>query len=91
MYTETVVRSALVRFHVSRYSLSRIIDVTSSLYRKTRTQNDSSMSQIQSNNISSAILEILVDGLRLKTRILPSTLTSILEVSRALSCSVVIL
>jgi hypothetical protein len=39
------------------------------------------MTQLQSNDIASVICHILADGLRQKIRILPSTLTSILEVS----------
>jgi hypothetical protein len=71
-----IIRSTLVKFRVTVPSLSRILDVTSSLQRKTRAQDGA----LHTNNIASAVAEFLVDGLRMKTRIIPSTLTSIIDV-----------
>jgi len=76
-YTETVLRVALNRLSVKTTSLSRLLHVTSNLYRKAQPYNTTAG---QSNAIVPAILEILADGLRMKARVLPSTLTSMLEV-----------
>lgn len=76
---ETVLRVALLRFHVSAQSLSRILDVTSTLHRRTLSQHGP-VGPDQTNIIAQVILEVLADGLRIKARVLPSTIESILEV-----------
>jgi hypothetical protein len=81
---ETVLRVALLRFHVNTQSLSRILHVTSTLHRRTLSQHGQGGPD-QTNTVAQVILEVLADGLRMKVRILPSTLNSILEVS-LISC-----
>jgi hypothetical protein len=81
MYTEAVLRASLVRFHVTTTCLSHLLTITATLPWKINLQNPTSMAQLQSNSIASAICDILAHGLRQKIRILPSTLTFILEVS----------
>lgn len=71
---------ALVRFRVDATAISRVLHVTSTLYRKNTAQNGVVNGVFQSNNITSTVLEILADGLRMKARVLPSTLISMLEV-----------
>lgn len=76
MYTDTVLRVALNRLNVTTASLSRLVHVTTNLYRKVQPRDPTG----QSNSIVMVIFEILSDGLRMKARVLPSTLTSMIEV-----------
>lgn len=71
-YTDTVMRIALNRMNVNASCLSRLLHVTSSLFRKTEAAH--------ANNLASVVFEVLADGLRLKARIMPATLTAMLEV-----------
>lgn len=79
-----MLRIALVKFHVNTESLSRVLHVTSTLYRRSRgitqAQNVHPI-QSQSNTIANVILETLVNGLRLKARLQSTTIMSILEAS----------
>ncbi|KAG6850997.1 hypothetical protein H0H93_004484 [Arthromyces matolae] len=70
-YADTILRVLLSRSNVGTEGLSRLLQATSSPQRNSA--NDS-------NNVLNSLLEILCDGLKLKARILPSTLNSILEV-----------
>jgi hypothetical protein len=72
----------LVRFHVTTESLLRLLQVTATLYRKAHRREDSTPNQIPSNIIANAVVDILTDGLRMKTRVLPVTLGSLAEVSQ---------
>lgn len=76
-YTDTVLRVALNRLNVNTTSLSRLLQVSTTLYRKT-TLSDTSP---PINGIVLVVFEILSDGLRMKARALPSTLKSMLEVT----------
>lgn len=71
----------LSRFHVSAESLKSIFGVTSTIYKRYNAKNMVGEKQRSSNEITSAILEILSDGLRGKARVPSSTLASIVEVS----------
>lgn len=77
---ETMLRIALAKFYVSTESLSRVLHVTSTLHRKSRTVTQGQPSHPQSNNIANIILEMLTNGLRLKVRMQPATMISILDV-----------
>ena len=80
LYLENVLRATLLRFHASPESLKRIFRVTSALYKRYNAQNQSGGKEVSANNITDTMLEILSDGLRGKTRIPSSTISSILEV-----------
>ncbi|KAF8212195.1 hypothetical protein K438DRAFT_1231208 [Mycena galopus ATCC 62051] len=71
---DTILRGAMHRLSVDVPSLSRLIHVSASLYRK----NHPGESTLTSPIIL-VIFEMLADALRLKTRTLPSTLRSMLE------------
>ncbi|KAE9396073.1 hypothetical protein BT96DRAFT_997116 [Gymnopus androsaceus JB14] len=73
-YTDTVLRVALNRMLVDTATLSRLVQVTATLYRKGPT-----LSGEPSNNVILVIFEILNDALRLKARVLSGTLKSMLE------------
>ncbi|KAJ7774854.1 hypothetical protein B0H16DRAFT_1508657 [Mycena metata] len=72
---DAMLRGVLLRLSVDVASLSRVIQVTTSLYRRTHPG--------ESGNPSSPIIlivfEMLADALRLKARTLPGTLRSMLE------------
>ncbi|KAF9075268.1 hypothetical protein BDP27DRAFT_1315801 [Rhodocollybia butyracea] len=73
-YTDTVLRAALNRMNVDSTALSRLVQVTATLYRK-----GPSVSGEPSNNVILVIFEILNEGLRLKARVLPGTVKAMLE------------
>jgi putative NIF3 family GTP cyclohydrolase 1 type 2 len=75
-YVDTVMRVVLNRLSISTKSLSRLIQATANLFRK----HQPSDSTPPVNNVVALIFEILSDGLRMKARISPSTLRSMLEV-----------
>lgn len=77
-YVDTVMRVILNRLSISTKSLSHLIQATASLFRKQQS-NDSAPT---ANGVVPLIFEMLLDGLRMKARILPSTLRSMLEVSK---------
>ncbi|KAG6814363.1 hypothetical protein H0H92_010949 [Tricholoma furcatifolium] len=71
---DTVMRVLLSRLKVGVEGLSSLLQVTHTLHRKP-TANDASTA----HPILALLFEVLGDGLRLKARILPSTLNSIAE------------
>lgn len=75
-YTNTVLRVILNRLNVDTASLSRLIHVTASVYRKTHFADTNGAIM----GIIPIIFEVLGDGLRMKARVLPATLKSMLEV-----------
>jgi hypothetical protein len=79
MYLETILRAVLVRFHVSRQCLIRVLNVTTSAYRRTKSQS-SANEQGSLNHITIAFLEILSEGLRRRARISSLTITAMVEV-----------
>ncbi|KAF8636667.1 hypothetical protein AX17_003473 [Amanita inopinata Kibby_2008] len=72
-YVENVIRIILTRLAVTFSSLFRLLSATQSLQRR----NDS---VIFSNGIPQVIFEVLGDGLRLKARVPPCTLTTLSQV-----------
>ncbi|KAI5122947.1 hypothetical protein M0805_006828 [Coniferiporia weirii] len=74
---ETAVRIALVRFNVSDQALRRLLQVTSTLYRRTASETGASANE--RNSILSVVIEILSDGLRGKCRVTLPTLKAIIE------------
>ncbi|KAJ7285806.1 hypothetical protein C8J57DRAFT_1431486 [Mycena rebaudengoi] len=73
--TDSALRGALHRLNVDSASLSRLLHVTTSLYRKTQMDGGA----VPTNPIILALFEMLGETLRLKTRTLPSTLRAIIE------------
>ncbi|KAK0483676.1 hypothetical protein IW261DRAFT_1464504 [Armillaria novae-zelandiae] len=73
-YTDAILRMTLTRLAVDEECLSKLIQVTATLYRKTQ-----STDSVPENAIIAVVLELLSDGLRMKIRVLPITLKSMLE------------
>lgn len=78
---DSFLRVALVRSYLSAESLTRILQVTSSLYRKAGSPEQC----LALNHIALFILEQLTDKLNHKAHITSSTLVSLLEVSFAVA------
>jgi hypothetical protein len=78
----------LIRFIISQQSLVRILEVAKQLHVRIKKQTMAADFKLEQNRIVSTILESYGDGLRRKSRILPSTLAAMAEVShRTLLCS----
>ena len=77
---ETLLRSSLIRFNVSVVSLRRVLQVTTTLYRKAAKVTGADAENTIVNPIAAAMLEISRDGLNIKARVLTSTLAALLEV-----------
>lgn len=73
-YTDIVLRAVLNRLSVNAETLSRLIHVTATLQRKTHIAE-------AGTEVIQVIFEILMEGLRLKARVLPATMKAMLEVS----------
>jgi hypothetical protein len=78
---ETVLRVALTRFNVSTECLSRMLHVTSTLFRKSQSRPGTA-GQTQTNTIAMVVFEILAEGLRREGRVTPSTISSMIEVTQ---------
>lgn len=77
---ETLLRAALVRFNVSAKALTRVLQVTNTLYRKSNTGIASARDPSQFNPMANIMLEILSEALRGKARVTGSTLAGLIEV-----------
>lgn len=81
VYTETLLRIALARFEVSVPSLTRLLQVSMSLYRRTTIKI---VTEDKTPVISSLVLvvsELLSETLRGKSRVTSCSLTSMIQVS----------
>lgn len=77
-YVETVLRVALNRLHVSKSSLTRLVHVSSS-------QRFKAQQLVSTMDTVNVLYDVLLDGFRMKTKMVPSTLVSLIEV-RCLGC-----
>ncbi|KAL5490495.1 hypothetical protein ACEPAI_5328 [Sanghuangporus weigelae] len=75
-HLESALRITLVRFDVSEQALRRLLQVTSTLYRRAAT--DPATSSQERNIILMVVLEILSEGLRSKCRVTASTLSAMI-------------
>ncbi|KAL0946866.1 hypothetical protein HGRIS_013032 [Hohenbuehelia grisea] len=75
-YVDIMLRTVLTRLTVNTKSLVQLVHVSSSLFRKTQPELPG---QASPNNVVQIIFEILGDGLRLKTRVHPASITAMLE------------
>ncbi|TFY77906.1 hypothetical protein EWM64_g6106 [Hericium alpestre] len=71
---EMILRATLIRFHISRQSLVRLLEVVQTIRRKDRRQATGAM-----HNLTLTLIEILADGLRRKTRIPTVTIGALTE------------
>lgn len=79
-YVDTILRAVLTRFIISQSSLVRILEEAKHLHLRIKKQTTSASLRLEQNRIISVILEIYGDGLRRKSRIVPSTLAAMAEV-----------
>jgi len=83
LHTETLLRAALVRFEVLPGTLNRLLHVTSTMYRRSKTL-DVNGAEFPTNHIAMGVMDIISDFLKGKVRVLPLTVTAMLEVFRQL-------
>ena len=83
MCLETLLRSSLIRFNVSVGSLRKVLQVTTTLYRKAAKATGANPEIQLVNPIAAAMLEITKDNFLGKARVNPSTLIALVEVARA--------
>lgn len=81
VYADTILRAVLIRFIISQQSLVRILEVAKHLHVRIKKQTLPTDFKLEQNRIVSTILESCGEGLRRKSRILPSTLAAMAEVS----------
>lgn len=77
-YIETILRLAILRFDVTSHTLTRLLHVTSTLYR--RAEVVANERAVQMNIVANVICEVLAEALRGKNRVTPTTITAIAEV-----------
>ncbi|KIY43409.1 hypothetical protein FISHEDRAFT_10379, partial [Fistulina hepatica ATCC 64428] len=73
---DAILRILLPRLSVHKATLSKLLDIGSTFYRKTPDKN---IPQSQ-NTILLSLIELMTDGLRIKSPVQPQTLQSIIEV-----------
>ena len=85
VYVDTILRAVLIKFVISQQSLVRILEVAKQLHVRIKKQTMPTKMptdfRLEQNRIVSTILELYGEGLRRKSRILPSTLAALAEVS----------
>lgn len=79
LHTETLLRAVLVRFEVHPGTLNRLLHVTSTMYRRSKTV-DVNGAELPTNHIAMGVLDVISDVLKGKVRALPPTVTAMLEV-----------
>lgn len=80
VYVDTVLRAVLIRYAISQPSLVRILEVAKRLHLRIKKQSIPANLRLEQNRIISVVLESYGEGLRRKSRVLPSTLAAISEV-----------
>ena len=83
LHTETLLRAALARFDVRLDTLKRLLHVTSTIYRRSKTADLNGV-EVSTNHIAMGVLDVLSESLKGKVRVLPSTMTAMLEVCELL-------
>ncbi|KAF8478567.1 hypothetical protein DFH94DRAFT_633058 [Russula ochroleuca] len=79
-FVDVILRVVLTRFIISQSSLVRILDVAKHLHVRIKKQSATASLRLEQNRIISVVLEIYGEGLRRKSRIVPSTLAAMAEV-----------
>lgn len=74
---ETLLRAALMRSNVSTASLTRVIEVTSQIYRKAAAAPGADV--LPSNPILQTMFETVSEAVRMKARVTPATLTALFK------------
>jgi len=90
VYVDTVLRAVLTRFVISQSSLVRILELAKHLHLRIKKQTTAANLRLEQNRIISVILEIYGEGLRRKSRVIPSTLAAMAEVFLLISETAVI-
>ncbi|KAF8590616.1 hypothetical protein K439DRAFT_1382139 [Ramaria rubella] len=79
LHVETLLRAALVRFVVHIDTLDRLLHVTATIFRRSKTMDMNGV-EVPMNHIAMAVLDVLSDSLKGKVHTLPATLAGMLEV-----------
>lgn len=74
-YVDTLLRAALNRLHVNSPSLIRLLDVASAFQPKIHQESSTVF------DVFNTLVEILADGLRMKTKALPLAIKCLADVS----------
>lgn len=80
VYVDNVLRAVLTRFIISQSSLVRILELAKHLHLRIKKQTTAASARLEQNRIMLVILEVYGEGLRRKSRIIPSTLAAMAEV-----------
>lgn len=80
VHVDTILRAVLTRFIISQSSLVRILEEAKHLHLRIKKKTTAASLRLEQNRIISVVLEIYGEGLRRKSRIVPSTLAAIAEV-----------
>jgi hypothetical protein len=80
VFVDTILRTVLTRFIVSQTSLVRILELAKHLHLRIKKQPTAASLRLEQNRVITVILEIYGEGLRRKSRIIPSTLAAMAEV-----------
>ncbi|KAI0054105.1 hypothetical protein FA95DRAFT_1480391 [Auriscalpium vulgare] len=78
LYLDTTLRALLLRFQVPRQNMTRTLEIIGEVFRRPKKQG-AATSGITLNPVSTTFCEILSEGFRGKARILPVTLTAMIE------------
>lgn len=88
---DTILRAVLTRFIISQTSLVCILELAKHLHLRIKKQTTAASLRLEQNRVITVILEIYGEGLRRKSKIIPSTLAAMAEVflliSKKLLCS----
>ena len=79
-YLETLLRATLTRCVISAASLTRVVEITSQLYRKAAASGQGNDVPLVNPNLL-ALLETITDGVHMRARVPGGTLAALFEVS----------
>lgn len=79
-YLETLLRATLTRCLISAASLTRVVEITSQLYRKAAASAQGNDVPLV-NPILVVLLETITDGVHMRARVQGGTLAALFEVS----------
>ena len=85
VHVDTILRAVLTRFVISQSSLVRVLELAKHVHLRIKKQTTAANLRLEQNRIISVILEIYGEGLRRKSRVIPSTLAAMAEVSLFIS------
>jgi hypothetical protein len=85
VYVDTILRAVLTRFIISQTSLVCILELAKHLHLRIKKQTTEASVRLEQNRVITVVLEIYGEGLRRKSRVIPSTLAAMAEVFPSIS------